>query len=79
MTQKGKVVKLKVTGLTCSGCANHVFKVLKDTKGVLDNYVEYPGNIATVQYDPKKITPEAIIKSIEQNTSYKADVYKKKS
>lgn len=79
ITQEGKVVKLKVTGMTCSGCANHVFKVLKETKGVLDNYVEYPGDVATVQYDPEKITPEDIIKAIEKNTTYKAELKKSDS
>lgn len=71
-----KTVKLKVTGMTCAGCASHVYKVLSETKGVLDNSVEYPGDIAIVKYDEGIISPEEIIKAIEKNTSYKAQVYK---
>ena len=51
-TQKSETVKLKVTGLTCAGCASHLYKVLKETKGVVDNSVEYPGDIAVIDYDP---------------------------
>lgn len=75
-TQKSKTIKLKVTGMTCAGCASHVYKVLSETKGVLDNSVEYPGDIAIVKYDEGIISPEEIIKAIEKNTSYKAQVYK---
>ena len=66
-TQKSETVKLKVTGLTCAGCASHLYKVLKETKGV----VEYPGDIAVIDYYPIKTRPEQLIASIEEKTSYK--------
>ena len=76
--EEDKQLKLKITGMTCAGCASHVYKVLSETKGVLDNSVEYPGNIAIVKYDEDIISPEEIIKAIEKNTSYTAEVYKEK-
>ncbi|GAA5027382.1 hypothetical protein GCM10011506_16730 [Marivirga lumbricoides] len=75
-TQKSETVKLKVTGLTCAGCASHLYRVLKVTKGVLDNSVEYPSDIAVIDYDPKKTQPEQLIAAIEEKTSYKAVVLK---
>ncbi|WP_420575387.1 heavy-metal-associated domain-containing protein [Ekhidna sp.] len=75
-TQKSETVKLKVTGLTCAGCASHLYKVLKETKGVVDNSVEYPGDIAVIDYDPEKTQPEQLIAAIEEKTSYKAELLK---
>ncbi|GAB3343689.1 hypothetical protein GCM10027429_34630 [Marivirga atlantica] len=75
-SQKSETVKLKVTGLTCAGCASHLYKVLKETKGVVDNSVEYPGDIAVIDYDPKKTQPEQLIAAIEEKTSYKAELLK---
>ena len=71
-TQENETVKLKVTGLTCAGCASHLYKVLKEIERVVDNSVEYPGDIAVVDYDPKQTQPEKLIASIEEKTSYKA-------
>ena len=71
-----ETVKLKISGLTCAGCASHVHKVLKETQGVVDNSVEYPGDIAVVQYNPDQTSPELIIKAIEKNTSYTAELVK---
>ena len=73
--QEGMLVKLKVSGITCAGCANHLYKVLSETSGVLDNSVEYPGDIAVIKYDPAKISPDEIIKTIEENIAYKAELY----
>lgn len=73
-TQEIETVKLKVSGLTCAGCASHLYKVLEKTNGVMDNSVEYPGDIAVVEYDPKQTSPKKIIATIEEKTSYKAVV-----
>lgn len=76
--QKSETVKLKVTGLTCAGCASHLYKVLKETKSVIDNSVEYPGDIAVVDYDAKLTQPEKLITAIEEKTTYKAELLKPK-
>ena len=47
----------------------------KEVDGIIEHKVEYPGDLATIQYDPKKTNPDAIIKVIEQ-TGYKAEIIK---
>ena len=71
-----KTVQIKVTGMTCSGCSNHVSKVLKETPGIIDNWVEYPGNIAKIKYDADKVNPETIAKA---STAYPATVVNDKT
>lgn len=73
--QQIKELKLKITGLTCAGCANHLHQVLSEIEGVKDNSVEYPGDIAVVEYDPKEVSQEEIIKIIEEKTNYKAALH----
>lgn len=76
--QEGKTVKLKITGMTCTGCSNHISNTLKEVDGIIEHKVEYPGDLATIQYDPSKTNPEAIIKVIEK-TGYKAEIIKENS
>jgi mercuric ion binding protein len=71
-----ETVKLKITGMSCAGCASHVHEVLDETEGVVDNSVEYPGDIAVIQYNPDKTNPELIMESIEKNTSYSVELIK---
>ncbi|GAC1382807.1 MAG: hypothetical protein NVS3B25_33070 [Hymenobacter sp.] len=68
-----QVVKIKVTGLTCAGCASHVHTALTKQAGVVSNTVEYPGDVAVVTYDPALTNEAALVKAIEQ-TGYKAQV-----
>jgi len=70
-----KTVNLKITGMTCAGCSNHISVALKKVDGIIEHKVEYPGNLASIQYDPSKKNPEAIIKVIEE-TGYKAEIIK---
>jgi mercuric ion binding protein len=74
-----ETVKLKITGLTCAGCASHVHKALSKTPGVTDNTVAYPGDIALIQYDPEKTNPELIIEAIEKETPYTAELSKEEA
>ena len=73
--KNGVTVKLKITGMTCAGCSNHISNALKKEDGIIEHKVEYPGDLATIQYDPKKTNPDAIIKIIEK-TGYKAEIIK---
>jgi len=61
--------------MTCAGCSNHISVALKKVDGIIEHKVEYPGNLASIQYDPSKKNPEAIIKVIEE-TGYKAEIIK---
>jgi len=69
--QDGKTVKLRINGMTCAGCDNFISTALKE----LDGIIEYPGDLAVIQYDPKKTKPKAIITVIE-NKGYKAEIIK---
>lgn len=73
--QNAKTVKLKITGMTCADCSNHISTALKGVDGVIEQSVEYPGDLATITYNPDKTNPEAIIKVIEK-TGYKAKIIK---
>jgi mercuric ion binding protein len=70
-----QTVTLKVTGMTCAGCSNHVSKALKNVDGVLEQKVKYPGNTAVVKYDASKTSEEKIIAAIKE-AGYKAEVIK---
>lgn len=73
--EKDKTVKLKITGMTCAGCANHVSTALKNIDGVIEQTVEYPGDIATAKYEASKTNPTEMIKAIEK-AGYKAKIIK---
>lgn len=68
---------LKITGMTCAGCASHIRTALSKTDGVLSDEVKYPGDIATIKYDAAKISEKEIIGVIEK-AGYKAEVMKNK-
>jgi copper chaperone CopZ len=69
--EEPKTVKLKITGMTCAGCSNHVATTLKALDGIVEQKVEYPGDVATVKYNPAKTSVADIIKAIEK-LGYKA-------
>lgn len=69
----GKTVKLKITGMTCAGRSNHVSTALKNIDGVIEQNVEYPGDVATVKYDASKTNPTEMIKAIGK-AGYKAEI-----
>jgi periplasmic mercuric ion binding protein len=68
-------VKLKITGMTCGGCGNHISSALENTKGVIANDVKYPGDTFTISYNPNETSVVEIIKVIEK-AGYKAEVFK---
>lgn len=74
-----KIVKLKVTGLSCAGCASHLYKVLKNENGIIESYVEYPGDIAIVHYDSRQTKPMQIMEAIKGKTNYGIEILKKKT
>ncbi len=69
---KVETVEVKITGMMCGGCASKVYNVLKETDGVVDNEVKYPGDVAIITYDPEKIQPAEIVTTIEDKTDFKA-------
>lgn len=75
VSNKTKTVTLKITGMTCSGCANTIHTALSKKDGIIENEVKYPGDVAVIKYDPNKITEKEIIATIE-NAGYKTEVKK---
>ena len=69
-----KNVEIRLTGMTCAGCASTVSNVLSEIPGITFNEVKYPGDIAVVKYNSKKIKPEDIVKVIEDKTTFTAEI-----
>ncbi|MFQ5447878.1 MAG: heavy-metal-associated domain-containing protein [Saprospiraceae bacterium] len=72
---KTQTVKFKVTGMTCGGCANHISQALQKLDGVVSEDVEFPGDVAVVTFETKKLKEKSIIAAIEE-AGYKAEVLK---
>lgn len=64
---------LKVTGMTCGGCASKVTHALKAIPGVSDVKVSFSAGEATVQYDERLTSPEQL-KSAVTGAGYGVDV-----
>jgi len=73
-----ETVVLKITGMTCGGCASHVSTALTELEGVISEDVSYPGDHNTITYNPKETTVEKIIAAIEK-TGYKAEIVKEET
>ena len=72
LAEHSRWVTLKITGITCAGCAGHIQKALSGKEGVLDYEVKYPGDQVNVKFDPKKIKSEDIRQAIVA-LDYKAE------
>lgn len=75
--QTVKTVKLKITGITCAGCSGAIYKALKEVDGVIEHSVEYPGDIAIIEFDDTKTSIEALQKVIEKK-GYTVEIVKEK-
>ncbi|MFY9528132.1 MAG: heavy metal-associated domain-containing protein [Candidatus Acidiferrales bacterium] len=60
---------LKVSGMTCGGCAAMVEKGLLKVEGVTTAKVDYNTGEAQVEFDRKKTTPEKIAAAFNQANS----------
>jgi len=76
INEEPKTVTLKITGMSCAGCASHIHTALSKTDGVISDEVKYPGDVATVKYDASKTSEKEIIAVIEK-AGYKAELIKK--
>ena len=57
-------VILKVTGITCAGCAGNNQKALTEKEGVLDHEIKFPGDQVKEKFDSKRIKGEDVWKAI---------------
>jgi len=70
---------LKVSGMTCGGCAGAVQQALLKIEGVKQAEVDFNSGEAKVQFDPKKTTPEKIVTAFnESNPGFKVKQADKK-
>ncbi len=60
---------LKVSGMTCGGCAGMVEKSLLKLDGVTTAKVDYKTGEAQVRFDSKKTTPDKIVAAFNQANS----------
>ena len=67
-----KTVKFQITGITCAGCSNTIHEVLKEVDGVTEHSVEYPGDIAVIQFNKTKTSIEAL-KAVIEKKGYKVE------
>jgi Cu+-exporting ATPase len=57
---------LKVSGMTCGGCAGMVEKSLLKLEGVTTAKVDYETGEAQVEFDSKKTTPDKIVTAFNE-------------
>jgi len=70
-------IKFKITGITCAGCSNAIYKTLKEVDGVIEHSVEYPGDIAIIEFDNSK-TNAIALKEVIEKKGYKVELIKDK-
>ncbi|MBI4195636.1 MAG: heavy-metal-associated domain-containing protein [Betaproteobacteria bacterium] len=63
---------LKVTGMTCDGCASNVTNALRAITGVSDVKVSLAAGEATVQFDERLTSPQQL-KSAVRHAGYGVD------
>ncbi len=61
-----KKLLLKVTGMTCDGCANSVKKALSNVDTVKDVNVDRKNDNVSLTYDEDKVEEAAIVHAIEK-------------
>jgi copper chaperone CopZ len=62
----GKQASLKITGMSCSGCAANVEKALKGVAGVSTATVDLKAGKATIEYDPAKTSENDLVKAVKK-------------
>ena len=78
-TKNTATVTLKITGMTCAGCAVSVKMAAQKVDGVAEVKVSYENARADVTYDPAKATPAQVAKAITDNSGFKAEVQPSKT
>ena len=62
---KSTSVYISIDGMTCMSCVNRIENALKNESGVYRVSVNLSNQIASIIYDPDKLTPKDFSKSIE--------------
>lgn len=67
----GSSVLIPVEGMSCSACVARVKKTLKKMDGVSEANVNLEKREAEIRYEPEKVSPEKLAKTIDE-LGYKA-------
>lgn len=60
-----KKVKIAIAGMSCGGCATAIHNALLKIDGVFVADVTFESGNAVVAFDPKKVTPDALVQAIQ--------------
>ena len=63
-------VELKISGMTCQGCAEHVNHALDGVPGVLEHITSYEHGTSLVKFDTGRATQETLVEAVNA-TGYK--------
>ena len=55
---------LRVSGMSCGNCVNHVTKALNKVPGVTEQRVDLKSGKVELNYDPGQSTPQAIAEAV---------------
>ncbi len=72
--KKMEVIKLTVTGMSCSGCVYNIETALKAVPGVQSVDVSLENHSATVTVEPNNVGAGELIETIQKAGVYKASV-----
>ncbi len=56
--------ELKISGMTCQGCAEHVNHSLDGVPGVLEHNTSYNAGTSIVKYDMRKTTEQELVNAV---------------
>ncbi len=63
-------VELKISGMTCQSCSDHVNHALDGVPGVLNHTTSYEQGTSIVKFDASKATKEKLVEAVN-DTGYK--------
>jgi Cu+-exporting ATPase len=62
----GEHCELPIQGMTRASCARRIERALRSVPGVTDAQVNVATSWASVDYDPANVTPEALVRTVEE-------------
>ena len=71
------VIKLKLSGLHCEGCANGVRQALRGVSGVRKAKVDLRASQADVEVESDKVNAQDLVRAVEQ-AGFGAEIYSAK-
>lgn len=69
-----ETITLPVEGMVCPFCAAAVENILGSLDGVVEAKADYVKGLATVSYDPARVTPTQMVEAINTQSFYRASL-----